>query len=127
MTMHATGTFAIKNWDEKTWEGKSWDAEAGAKLTHALVTQSLQGDIEGEATAQTLMVYRADGSASFVGLLRVVGRVGGRAGSFVLQQSGTFEGDTAKATWSVVPGSGTDDLRGLRGEGGYVARHGEQQ
>lgn len=50
------------------------------------------------------MVYREDGSASFVGLKRVVGRVGGRSGSFVLQHSGTFEGGIAKAT--LVCGTG---------------------
>ena len=45
----------------------------------------------------------------------------------MLQQVGTYEGTTARATWQVVPGSGTGDLTGLRGEGGYVAEHGQPQ
>jgi len=55
----------------------------------------------------------------------VVGRIGGRSGSFVLQLSGTFEDGTVKATWSVVPGSGTNDLRSLRGEGHFAAPSGQ--
>jgi hypothetical protein len=71
------------------------------------------------------MVHREDGSASFVGLERIVGRVGNRSGSFVLQHTGTFEGGTAKAAWIVVPGSGTGELRGLRGAGGFASAHAE--
>lgn len=71
------------------------------------------------------MVHRDDGSASFIGLERVVGRLGDRSGSFVLQHTGTFEDGTAKATWIVVPGSGAGELRGLRGEGGFASAHAE--
>ena len=122
MSTHATGTFEVKTWDEKPYS----EIDGGPKLTRASVTKSFHGDIEGEGTLEYLMIYRDDGSASIVGLESVVGRVGDRSGSFVLQHSGIFEGDTAKTTWFVVPGSGTGDLRGLRGEGGFVAQHGQQ-
>jgi Protein of unknown function (DUF3224) len=72
-----------------------------------------------------LMIYHDDASVSFVGLECVVGRIGNRSGSFVLQHSGTFEDNTARGTLSVVPGSGTGDLRGLRGEDGLVWPHGQ--
>jgi hypothetical protein len=120
MSTHATGTFDGKTWDEKPYS----EVDGGAKLSRASVTNAFHGDIEGEGTLEYLLIYRDDGSASFVGVERVVGRVGGRLGSFVLQHGGTYEGGTAKATWFVVPGSGTGDLRGLRGEGGLVAQHG---
>ena len=93
----------------------------GAKLTRASVIKSFSGDIEGEGKVEYLMAYRADGTASFVGMERVVGRLAGRSGSFVLEHRGTFEGGTAKITWNVVPGSGTGDLRGIRGQGGSNA------
>ena len=125
MSTHATGTHDMKTWDEKTWDGKPANEVSGAKLTRASVTNSFHGDIEGEGTLEYLMTYRDDGSASYVGLERVVGSVGGRSGSFVLQHSGTFEGGAAKTTCFVVPGSATGDLRGLQGEGGFVAHHGE--
>ncbi len=122
MRTHATATFEVKSWEEKPYN----EMEGGPKLTRASVAKSFQGDIEGEGTLEYLMIYRDDGSASFVGLERVVGSVGKRSGSFVLQHSGTFEGGTAKATWSVVPGSGTGELRGLRGEGGFVSAHAQR-
>ena len=122
MTVHATATFEVKAWEEKPYD----ESDEGPKLTRASVTKSFSGDIEGEGTVEYLMIHRDDGSASFVGLERVVGRVGDRSGSFVLQHTGTFEGGTAKTTWFVVPGSGTGDLRGLRGEGGFASAHAER-
>lgn len=120
MTKSANARFAIKNWDEKPYsEGKDLP-----KLTRATVTKTFTGDIEGEGRLEYLMMYRSDGSATFVGLERVVGRLAGRTGSFVLQRTGVFEGGVAKETYSVVPGSGTGDLRGLRGEGSSAVGHG---
>ena len=119
MSTLATATFEVRTWDEKPYN----ETDGGPKLTRASVTKSFRGDIEGEGTLEYLMFYPGDGSATFVGLERVAGRIGERSGSFVLQHSGTFEGGTAKATWSVVPGSGTGDLRGLRGKGGFASAH----
>ncbi len=117
MSAHATSTFEIKAWDEKPFS----EMEGGPKLTHASVTKTFHGDIEGEGTLEYLMVYHASGSTDFFGLERVVGRIGNRSGSFVLQHSGLDDGSAAKATCTVVVGSGTGDLRGLRGEGGFAA------
>jgi hypothetical protein len=119
MRKQAKATFDIKSWDEKTYN----EIEGAAKLTRASVTKSYQGDIEGEGKVEYLMMYRTAGSASFMGLERVTGNIGGRSGSFVLQHTGTFEGGVAKVTLSVVPGSGTGDLRGLSGEGKFSVGH----
>jgi hypothetical protein len=116
MSTHATGTFEVKTWDVKPYQ----EMDGGAKLTRESVINSFQGDIEGQSTLEYLMFYGEDGSASFVGLECLVGRIGGRSGSFVLQHSGTAQGGTVKATYFVVPGSGAGDLRGLRGEGGFT-------
>jgi hypothetical protein len=43
----------------------------------------------------------------------------------LLQTNGSLLGKEVKAEWFVVPGSGTGDLRGLRGEGGFKAQLGE--
>jgi Protein of unknown function (DUF3224) len=118
MTSHATGKFDIKAWDESTYD----DVGGGRKLTQAHVTQEFSGDIEGEGRVEFLMCYREDGTADFVGLHRIVGAIGGRSGSFVVQGDGTFDGSVAAGPWSVVPGSGTEELRGLRGEGGFRAK-----
>jgi len=73
-----------------------------------------------------LMMYRSDGSANFVGLERFVGRVGGKAGSFVLQRTGVFESGQAKESYAVIPGSGTGALHGLRGDGSSAVGHGTE-
>lgn len=122
----AKGTFEIKSWDEKTWDGKDWKERAGAKLTRAQITTAYQGDLEGEGQTQLLLVYRDDNIASYTGLEQITGRLGDRSGSFVLQINGVFEEGAAKTTWVVVARSGTGELRGLRGEGGYVAHEGGQ-
>jgi hypothetical protein len=120
MTQIANARFAIKSWDEKPYsEGKDLP-----KLTRAAVTKTFTGDVEGEGRLEYLMMYRSDGSATVVGLERVVGRLAGMTGSFVLQRIGVFEGGVAKESYSVVPGSGTEDLRGLRGEGSSALGHG---
>jgi hypothetical protein len=120
MRKSARAQFAIKSWDEKPYsEGTDLP-----KLTRASVTKTFSGDIEGEGHVEYLMMYRSDGSATFVGLERIVGRVGGKAGTFVLQRTGVFEGGQAKESYSVVAGSGTGELHGLRGDGTSALGHG---
>jgi hypothetical protein len=119
MHKHATATFGLESWDEKAYDEK----EGTPKLSRISSTKSYKGDIVGGGKLEYLMMYRADGTASFVGLERVTGSVGGRSGSFVLQHSGTFEGGVAKVMLSVVRDSGTGDLRGLTGEGGFNVGH----
>ena len=71
------------------------------------------------------MVHLGTRSGDFSGLEHVIGRIGGRSGSFVLRHRGSFRGATVEGSWSVVPGSGTGELRGLHGEGGYRAWPGQ--
>ena len=119
MITHATAVFAVKTWDEKPYQ----ELEGGSKLARASVTKTYRGDITGDATSESLMFYRADGSAVFASLERVGGAIGGRAGTFVLQGSGIYRDGTATCDCTVVPDSGSGELRGLRGEGRFVAGH----
>ncbi len=120
MKQNANARFAIKSWEEKPYsEGADLP-----KLTRASVTKTFTGDIEGQGHVEYLMMYRTDGSATFVGLERIDGRIGDKTGSFVLQRTGAFEGGLAKETYSVVPGSATGDLRGLAGDGASSVGHG---
>jgi len=116
----ANARFAIKTWDEKPYS----EAEGLPKLTRASVTKTFSGDLDGEGRVEYLMVYRSDGSATFVGLERITGRLGGRTGSFVLQRTGVFEGGQAKESYSVVAGSATGELDGLTGQGSSAVGHG---
>jgi Protein of unknown function (DUF3224) len=119
--MHATAKIAVKTYEPQPYE----DPDQGPQLVQINVVEQFSGDIEGDGAAQFLQVSLAEDAASFVGLERVTGGIGGRTGSFVLQDQGTLEGTTVSGRWFVVPGSGTAELEGLRGEGGFTAQLGE--
>jgi uncharacterized protein DUF3224 len=120
MKKTANARFAITSWDEKPYsEGPNLP-----KLTRATVKKTFTGDIEGDGQVDYLMMYRGDGSATYVGLERITGNVGGKTGTFVLQRTGVFEDGQAKESYSVLPGSATGELHGLRGEGTSSVGHG---
>ena len=122
MSTHITGTFKYTSWDENAYE----ELSNGRRLTRASVAQDLSGDIQGEGSAEWLMCYRPDKTATFVGLQRLTGRVGDREGSFVVESLGTYDGELARGRWTIVPGSGTDELRDIQGEGSWQAPHGPE-
>ncbi|RTQ46513.1 DUF3224 domain-containing protein [Hymenobacter gummosus] len=120
MNERALSTLELETWREQACH----EIDGQAVLARASATQHFRGDIEGTGQLEVLLTYHPDGSASSVGLERVVGRVGGRAGSFVLEHTGSVEDGVSKANLAVVPGSGTQDLGGLRGRGWVVRRPG---
>jgi hypothetical protein len=120
MKNSANARFAITKWDERPYS----ENQGEPRFTRASVTKTYSGDIEGQAQVEYLMMYRSDGSASFVGLERVEGRIGKKTGTFVLQRIGTFEDGQAKESYHVIPGSATGDLQGLRGDGSSAVGHG---
>ena len=116
----AKARFAIKNWDEKPYS----DEPGQPKLTRSSVNKVYTGDIEGEAQVEYLMMYRSDGSASFVALERFTGSIAGKRGTCVLQRTGVYEDGQARESYSVVVGSGTGELAGVKGEGHSAVGHG---
>ena len=106
-------------------EATPYDRTARPALMEVHIIETFTGDIEGESTVRALQVARDDHSASLVSLQRFRGRLGGRQGTFVLQGSETVESGMISATWFVVPGSGTGELSGLRGEGGFEGAFGK--
>jgi len=106
-------------------EARPFDQTASPALLEIRISETFTGDIDGESTVRALEVQRDDKSARLVSLQRVRGKLGGRQGSFVLQGSETVEKGRIKASWFVVPGSGTGELTGLRGEGGFEGQFGK--
>ena len=122
MKISTTATFEIKSWKENPFH----ELEGAPKLVRASVSKAYHGEIEGEGTLEYLMIYNADGTATYVGYECVVGKIGARSGSFVLEDKGVFEGGVAKSTLTVMPNSGAGELRGLKGEGSYATGHAQQ-
>ncbi|HVX93842.1 MAG TPA: DUF3224 domain-containing protein [Polyangia bacterium] len=112
MTQIATGPFDVTMSPNPSYE----TAEGGVVLGRVAFTKEFHGDLEASSVVQMLSAGTAvRGSAGYVAIERVVGRLGGRAGSFVLQHSGTMNRGQASLAVTVVPDSGTGELAGLAG------------
>ncbi len=102
--MKLAAAFEITGWDQAPYD----EPTDGPPLTRATVRKTYTGALEGESVAELLTC----GEQAYMGNERVTATVDGRAGTFVLQHGG-WEG----GQWGfVVPGSGTGDLAGLRGD-----------
>ena len=67
--------------------------------------------------ANNLLPILLVAGAGYVASERIVGRLGGRAGTFVLQHGALGGAGVDQRTFGhIVPGSGTGELVGLRGE-----------
>ncbi len=119
--MHASAEFTVESWDEQPVR----EGPDGRKLTHAVVGQSVTGDLTGTGLAHWLMAYRSDGTADYLGLQHVEATIGDLTGTFVCASRGTFDGQAASGTLEVLAGSGTDDLEGISGNGTFSAGHGQ--
>ena len=110
MSAPATGTFDVK---VKPQQGD--DAEWGA-FGRLSIDKQFHGDLEGTSRGQ--MLAEGDGKGDFggyVALERVTGTLRGRKGSFVLMHVGTLIHRKPDMTITVVPGSGTGELKDLAG------------
>jgi hypothetical protein len=67
------------------------------------------------------MSYQSTGNALFVGFEVIRGQVNGRTGSITLQHKGVFENGCAKSDFTIVSGSGTEDLAGIEGSGTFTS------
>jgi uncharacterized protein DUF3224 len=102
-----------------------YDKTVSLALAEFKLSETFAGDLEGQSDVRALQVLRDDESASLVSMQRFRGTLGGRKGTFVLQGAETVERKRISAQWFVVPGSGTEELSGLRGEGGFEGELGQ--
>jgi hypothetical protein len=112
MSSHATGAFDVTVTPEPQYDA----LEDGNVLGRVALTKQFHGALEASSVVQMLSAGTSvKGSAGYVAIERVVGRLDGRAGTFILQHSGTMNRGRAALSVSVVPDSGTAQLAGLAG------------
>ncbi|MFI5982293.1 DUF3224 domain-containing protein [Streptomyces sp. NPDC051555] len=123
MPVRTTGHFTAADWEEHP---------LGAGATHptlarAGVVNTFTGGIEAaDTTCDYTIAYVSATTGTFAGMEVLRGSVDGRKGGFAVEERGSFDADgTVHCIFEVVPGSGTGELAGLRGTGGFTARHGE--
>jgi len=95
----------------------------GSKLTRATVALADGADGLEAGRFESVMYYRSDGTSSYVNVMHLTATLEGRAGSFVLSGEGAFDGTTASGTSTIVPGSGTGGLIGIRATIGSSSTH----
>jgi hypothetical protein len=112
MASHARGTFEVTLNREPPYF-----ADAGATLARTSIIKQFQGELEGSSQVEMLSAgTKTKGSAGYVAIERVTGTLNGRAGTFVLQHSGSMNRGKAELTVTVVPDSGSAELTGLVGK-----------
>jgi Protein of unknown function (DUF3224) len=112
MTQHASGAFDVKVTPQKP----DTQIARTANLGRLTIDKRFHGDLEASAKGEMLATQSdVKGSAGYVALERVTGKLQGRTGSFVLQHSATMKRGEPESTITVVPDSGTGELTGLSG------------
>ncbi|WP_241758396.1 DUF3224 domain-containing protein [Myxococcus landrumensis] len=110
MTKHVKGPFDVKV------KPMAPDAEPLAyPVGRMSIDKKYHGELEGTGSGQMLATLDENSSGGYVALERVTGTLQGRKGSFVIQHSGLMARGVPKLVISVVPDSGTEELKGLTG------------
>jgi len=111
MPKHATGSFEVKV-NPQTDSGFD-----DPKLSRVLIEKQFHGDLEGASKVQMLGANTdVKGSAGYVAIEKVTGKLNSHSGTFVLQHSGTMDRGQLQLSVTVVPGSGTGELAGIAGK-----------
>ena len=108
MPHHARGTFDVKI---KTLPATDMDGVARFSIN-----KTIHGDLE--ATTKGEMLTAGDpkeGSAGYVAIETVSGKLAGKSGSFVLQHFATMDASGRDMIVKITPGSGTGELKGISG------------
>ncbi|HEV2228104.1 MAG TPA: DUF3224 domain-containing protein [Steroidobacteraceae bacterium] len=112
MTHHASGPFEVKVTPQKP----DTQIARTANLGRLTIDKRFHGDLEASAKGEMLAAQsEVKGSAGYVALERVTGKLQGRSGSFVLLHAATMKRGAPESTITVVPDSGTGELAGLTG------------
>lgn len=110
---HVSGPFDVKVTPQKP----DTQIARAAALGRLTIDKRYHGDLEATAKGEMLATQtETKGSAAYVALERVTGKLQGHNGSFVLQHSATMDRGATNSSIMVVPDSGTGQLTGLSGE-----------
>jgi predicted flavoprotein YhiN len=113
MSQRANGSFDVKVTPQKP----DTQIARAANLSRLTIDKRFHGDLEGISKGEMLALQtEVKGSAGYVALERVTGKLMGLSGSFVLQHSASMTRGEPKSEISVVPDSASGELRGLSGK-----------
>jgi hypothetical protein len=108
--------FEITGWDQTVYHE---EPGGGPKLARATVHRTFRNGVDGTSVTELLSAEGADGRGYLASEL-FTGSIDGRHGTVVFQHGGTDDAGKLHSFGHIVPGTGTGDLAGLRGEITYV-------
>ncbi|HEU4603498.1 MAG TPA: DUF3224 domain-containing protein [Steroidobacteraceae bacterium] len=92
------------------------DPARKATLARMSLEKQFSGELSATSTGEMLACGDGTTSGAYVAIEKVTGSLAGRKGSFMLVHHGLMNRGTSQAwTVTVVPDSGTDELKGLTG------------
>ncbi len=93
-----------------------YDVVDGVSLARVSFDKRFAGALDATSGVQMLGARTpVEGSAGYVAIERVTGTLDGKQGTFVLQHSGVMTRGARTLSVTVVPDSGTGELKGLSG------------
>ena len=108
MSQHARGTFTV--------DMRPLNPPVAQGINRFSIDKKLTDDMEGSTKGE--MISGGDpklGAAGYVAMELFTGTLAGRHGSFALQHTATMDHGGRNMSVTVVPGSGTQDLKGIAG------------
>jgi hypothetical protein len=112
-SQHVTGPLDVKVVPQKP----DTQIARAANLARLTIDKRYHGDLEAIAKGEMLAAQTdTKGSAGYVAMERVTGKLRGRDGSFVLLHHATMTRGTPELVISVLPDSGTGELSGISGQ-----------
>jgi hypothetical protein len=92
------------------------ECENGIKLNRMSIDKTFFGELDASSKGEMLSAMTSvKGSAGYVAIEQVSGKLSGKEGSFVLQHFGIMDKGDDRLILEVIPDSGTNELVGLSG------------
>lgn len=110
MSKQITIPFQVTTWDAQPFD----ETTESPTLSRVTVKKTFDAEnFKGESAGELLMCASDDGAAGYTIMDRFFVEFDGRKGSFVAIHGGMT--DEMRAYGKIVPGSGTEDLKGISG------------
>ncbi|MDR2144847.1 MAG: DUF3224 domain-containing protein [Tannerella sp.] len=126
--MKIKSEFGVAKWDET----RCGEVSNGMVTAKASIIFTVSGEMDGKLDVDYLLHYTHydeanphNSRATYVGFLTFSGSIGGKSGSFVLEDKGTNMSAGPVSELTVKPDTGTGDFRGISGSGKYYANGGK--
>lgn len=117
MTARATSSFVIDSWQEQpVLDGN------GVKFVRTSIGKTFSGDLVGTSVGEMIMAHAGSDSLAYAGFEQITVSLHGKSGTFVLHHDATMFSGGGSASWTIMNGSGTGELAGLRGKA-ELTRH----